>query len=237
MARQIIDTTTPQPGGKFGEPIPTAFEKANANFAELYGKIVEEQALATDYYGAAAPDPTWPGMVWADAANEVRKVRNASNDAWITLGPLFTPFGSAAFLNAIGSAPLYGRDSVVGTVSQEGGVPTGALIQYGSNPNGEFWRFAGGLQICTQLRTNESQAAATASGSIFYSLGLVWVFPAPFSTAPTPNIGMGRPVDSPYRLWGTWADPSASQLTYGVISPQSISGLFVNYRMLAVGPW
>lgn len=36
MAKQVIDTTTLQPNGKQGEPIRTAFEKANANFTELY---------------------------------------------------------------------------------------------------------------------------------------------------------------------------------------------------------
>lgn len=39
MAIQVIDTTTPQPGGKFGEPIKSAFEKANANFSELAGGV------------------------------------------------------------------------------------------------------------------------------------------------------------------------------------------------------
>lgn len=37
--------------------------------------------------------------------------------------------------------------SVVGTVAQSGGAPTGALFEYGSNANGEFWRFASGLQL------------------------------------------------------------------------------------------
>lgn len=35
MAIRTIDTTTPQPNGKFGEPNKTAFEKINANFADM----------------------------------------------------------------------------------------------------------------------------------------------------------------------------------------------------------
>lgn len=38
---------------------------------------------------------------------------------------------------------------IVGVVSQSGGVPTGAIIQRGSNANGKFIRFADGTQICT----------------------------------------------------------------------------------------
>ncbi|HHO0185641.1 tail fiber protein [Enterobacter cloacae] len=37
---------------------------------------------------------------------------------------------------------------ILGTVSQSGGVPTGAVIEKGSNSNGEYVRFADGTQIC-----------------------------------------------------------------------------------------
>ena len=192
MAQQLIDTTTPQPGGKFGEPIPTSFEKANANFTELYSKIVEEQALATDYYGAAEPDPTWAGMVWADSANAVRKIRNAANDAWITLGPLFTPFGSAAFLNSIEPDDvLYGRRSVVGTVAHDGnGLPTGALVQYGSNANGEYFRFVGGWQVCVR-RSSGTLGIGNALYGGFSTDPITWTFPAAFTASPATS---GSPV-------------------------------------------
>lgn len=39
MARQIIDTTTPQPGGKIGDTAKVAFEKTNDNFEELYDAV------------------------------------------------------------------------------------------------------------------------------------------------------------------------------------------------------
>lgn len=49
------------------------------------------------------------------------------------------------------SAPVrfYYDKNILGTVAQSGGVPTGAIIQRGSNANGEFVRFADGTQICT----------------------------------------------------------------------------------------
>src|SRR5690606_26687025 len=37
---------------------------------------------------------------------------------------------------------------ILGTVSQSSGVPTGALIESGSNSNGSYVRFANGLQFC-----------------------------------------------------------------------------------------
>ena len=40
---------------------------------------------------------------------------------------------------------------VLGTVSQAGGVPTGAVIEKGANSNGEYVRFADGTQICRMV--------------------------------------------------------------------------------------
>ena len=39
--------------------------------------------------------------------------------------------------------------TIVGTVSESGGIPTGAAMEYGSNEHGSFLRFADGTQICT----------------------------------------------------------------------------------------
>lgn len=46
--------------------------------------------------------------------------------------------------------PIYTRDKILGTVSQSGGVPTGAIIERGSNSNGEYVKYADGTLICTQ---------------------------------------------------------------------------------------
>lgn len=45
MAQKIIDTTTPQPNGKFGDPNKLAFTKANENFTELYDTLGELPAV------------------------------------------------------------------------------------------------------------------------------------------------------------------------------------------------
>lgn len=58
--------------------------------------------------------------------------------------------GSAATRNALGTTgDLYSRDSILGTVSQSAGIPTGAIIERGSNANGEYTKFADGTLICT----------------------------------------------------------------------------------------
>jgi hypothetical protein len=68
---------------------------------------------------------------------------------------------------------LYTSSNLLGTVSQSAGVPTGAVIQRGSNANGEFVRFADGTLICTHTLTASSSASAT------------WTFPSVFAAAPS----------------------------------------------------
>ena len=62
---------------------------------------------------------------------------------------------------------------IVGTVSQSGGDPTGAVIERGSNSNGEYVRYADGTQICWHRASME-----IPSGSTVYDFD--WDFPAPF---------------------------------------------------------
>lgn len=45
---------------------------------------------------------------------------------------------------------LYSQTNAIAPVSQSGGVPTGGLMQYGATPNGYFFRYANGMQICTR---------------------------------------------------------------------------------------
>ena len=54
------------------------------------------------------------------------------------------------------------RPDIVGTVSQSGGVPTGAIIQRGSNANGIFVRYADGTAILG-FRVGENR---TSSGVV-----------------------------------------------------------------------
>lgn len=75
---------------------------------------------------------------------------------------------------------------VLGTVSQSGGEPTGAIMEYGTNSNGVYWKFASGLMIC-QAAATFTTAVATALNGGFYSASPVPVknMPATFAAIPT----------------------------------------------------
>lgn len=69
----------------------------------------------------------------------------------------------------------YGPGTLLGTVTESGGVPTGAVIERGSNADGTFVRFADGTQICNHPLVldylNTTKMTAT------------WTFPAAFAAA------------------------------------------------------
>jgi hypothetical protein len=78
-------------------------------------------------------------------------LKRTSEDAWTLI------FGAFA----------YNRENILGTVSQTAGVPTGALIESGSNANGSYERYASGLQICWVVKTYTSLGFSIALGSLF----------------------------------------------------------------------
>ena len=83
---------------------------------------------------------------------------------------------------------IYHTGNVVGTVSQSGGVPTGAIIQRGSNVNGEFVRYADGTQIC--WKDNVSCVYVTTA-SLIYDAS----YPAAFIATPSLNANLFSPFD------------------------------------------
>jgi hypothetical protein len=68
----------------------------------------------------------------------------------------------------------YNDANILGTVSQTSGVPTGAIIERGSNANGEFVRFADGTQVCTV-------SGVTFTFNSADILAYTWTYPAAFS--------------------------------------------------------
>ncbi|AMP15478.1 hypothetical protein [Collimonas pratensis] len=80
----------------------------------------------------------------------------------------------------------YGKSNILGTVSQANGIPTGAIIERGSNANGQYVRYADGTQICTQQTS--TYGPAVASGSIFTNASSTWTFPVQFIAVPACSV-------------------------------------------------
>jgi len=127
-------------------------------------------------------------------------------------GKLLSPNGAAFF----------------GTVSNSG---NGAIMEHGSNANGEFVRYADGTQICLGVQTMTS-ASNTAVGSGFRSDTVTFTFPASFSGDP------GRTVAS-VDAAGSWAVvATSSTTTFGIRTFNFTSaGTPFDIRFVSVGRW
>ncbi|UBB15409.1 hypothetical protein [Comamonas odontotermitis] len=120
---------------------------------------------------------------------------------------------------------------ILGTVSQSGGVPTGAIVQRGSNANGEFVRFADGTMICQHSFTESLNLNTQASGFYFATQG--WTFPATFAVAPQviPQTRIGSQL--------TPMAPGDSTTTLCNFFPLALSSQSgtATTRVTAIGRW
>ncbi|HBO2187037.1 TPA: hypothetical protein L4G86_002088 [Pseudomonas aeruginosa] len=145
--------------------------------------------------------------------------------------------GSAAVREALGSSgALYSRDSILGAVSQSSGVPTGAVIDRGSNANGEYVRFADGTQICTMSINVTDQAIDSAYGSLFQG-ARTWSFPVSFSGVPAVSVGLFRWGSA--ASWGSVATlPSTTSATLrGFDIAARPAGTSTAISATAIGRW
>lgn len=144
----------------------------------------------------------------------------------------------ALLVSALQAAGVFGKTNVLGSVSQVGGVPAGAIIERGSNSNGEFVKFADGTLICTFAYDASAMAITSAVGSI-YQAGqeITWTYPATFIGVPIPcpnvyrNDGtviigiFTRIVTSTTMQWRLW---SATAFAGGNVK---------NVTLFAIGRW
>lgn len=85
---------------------------------------------------------------------------------------------STADLETTPWVEIFHQHSIVGSVYESGGIPTGAIIERGSNANGEYVKFADGTLICSRWRTGETVAEGiNAPDSLFEK---TWTFPSVF---------------------------------------------------------
>lgn len=125
----------------------------------------------------------------------------------------------------------YNSENILGTVGQASGVPTGAIIERGSNANGEYTKFADGTMICRASGTG-LPAAENPVGSVFSGSELEWTFPMAFASAPA-CFGGHR---SPSAGWVSCRPKSATVGALRWITPTSSTSAS-SYDAVAIGRW
>jgi hypothetical protein len=119
-------------------------------------------AIVSQNSGASEPSTTYAYQWWADNTTGLLKLRNAANNAWITIGTLasaglgLAPAASPTFTGTAtfgGDVLLTGTgvlDLPVGTTAQRPGSPTSGMIRFNTTLsqfegyNGTAWSQVGG---------------------------------------------------------------------------------------------
>jgi|GEM_PF-2388659 hypothetical protein len=132
--------------------------------------------------------------------------------------------------------------NLVGTVSQSSSVPTGAIIQRGSNANGEYTKFADGTMICVADKslTFGSSAAATigglagfrtSSGDVATQFTLPSSFSGEFSVVISSRVSTGPLII----LGGGRTSDSVAYIS--AFSTMSWSNLMQTFNYVCIGRW
>lgn len=192
--------------------------------------------IKNNNYVAALNYPTFPGAV--NTTPFVGVNINHSNDWGLQIAgnvnnaaePRLALRNKAA---AIFSSwyEIYTQRSILGTVKQSSGIPTGAVIERGSNANGDYVKFADGTLICRSPGVNKT---ITANNNMDYA----GTWPAVFIDTPAVSANAQEVVHGAARWMLTvkqvWTDTTQYQAT---INNAYGGDLGVYSRIVGIGRW
>lgn len=126
---------------------------------------------------------------------------------------------------------------IVGAVSMLNGVPAGAIIERGSNANGDYVKFADGTMICMLNISVTDQAINSQYTTGVYQGTRSWFFPVSFVVAPA--VAPGAFTWSGAANWsGLGSVPStAAVVLRGFDAVPRAAGTAVQISAIAIGRW
>jgi hypothetical protein len=144
----------------------------------------------------------------------------------------------------------YDQENILGTVSQVDGVPTGAVIERGSNANGSYVRYADGTQICW-FRQGLVDHTDALSG--IARLAGTWAYPASFfddDADGRPSVTMEIPMHTAANFvgcnrlnvlaWGHTNNPGPNSTSLSIFFTGGVSTTDARVeaiKLVAIGRW
>lgn len=139
----------------------------------------------------------------------------------------------ASLAAAITAAGGYRKATILGAVAQSGGVPTGAIIEKGSNANGEYTKFADGLMVC-RLNIQKGIGLTATYGPAYYNVS-PWTFPVAF-VGQAPYVGLSALCSG--RVTVTSEDSiNLSSATFNLMDFAGSNTGAYNLSWFAIGRW
>lgn len=129
-------------------------------------------------------------------------------------------------------ATAYQRSNILGAVSQAAGVPTGALMDTGSNANGRYIKYADGTLVCW-FYTSTQYALTTSYGSQYISGNITLAFPVGFVGTP---MVVPSAITTPQVVWAA-IEGSASTAAMAMRLIGVVNGATSYAGYIAIGRW
>ncbi|MEP6067855.1 MAG: DUF2793 domain-containing protein [Paracoccaceae bacterium] len=198
----------------------------------------------TDFSGRAemglAGSDNWSIKVSPDGTSWSTALEIDASDASVS-GASLQAFPADTGVGKLARADfVYGPGNVVGTVSETGGLPTGAVIEQGSSVNGTYTRFADGTQIC---QTDGADFVYIEGDFLRNS----WTYPAPFSASPGVQSTLSRALTdytdtTPFELGPITSNFSTTNVVMELYRSAGIAAFAStaevrNVRITAIGRW
>lgn len=206
-----------------GDPLRQAFKKTDDNFVDLDARKAEQQDVV-DALATKVDKVTGKGLSTEDFTTaEKQKLDGVEDGA--------TANSTDAYL--LDRANHTGTQSAATLTDVVGPISSGAIIERGSNANGEYTKFADGTLICL---CNKYYASITPNTSIAgweYGLDVYTDFPSEFISIPT-VIGYAITEANILLLAG---HPSTSRfVAYAyVLAKNYFDACYVSF--IAIGRW
>lgn len=124
---------------------------------------------------------------------------------------------------------VYSQATLVGTVGQSAGVPTGAVFERSANGNGRWQKDAAGAMRCERPEFLVG-AITTADGGLFRSASVTWTFPQAFAAPPVPGFA-GLDPQTTISVEAV----TKTSVTFRVLS--TVARNFVRVTCEAIGRW
>ena len=175
-----------------GNMTTPSFAQRLATFFASFQSLIDKPTATPTALGIPVADANGDiDSGWLkDASATVKGVVKVGSNISVAEGVVSVPYASATVKGVVELATsaevLAGEDEeravtpdtltdkILGTVSQSGGVPTGAVIEQGSNANGEYVKFADGTFLCGHT-VNLTGLSVSAGVSVYINTS--WTLP------------------------------------------------------------
>ena len=134
-------------------------------------------------------------------------------------------------------AEVFKQSNILGTVSQSGGVPTGAIIERGSNANGEFVKYADGTMICTMVSDPSGASKGASVGGIPTSGNITITIPATFVNTTFSSFGFVADGNGNGEWIGVIQNMSTTSFRYRVYAGQTRDVVTSIVNLCVIGRW